>query len=98
LGPARRLQFDLAMRMPSSVGLGLVAMVGLVGCVSESGHDDGEPSDDGDGDEYTPFDSKADGNSALGGPCSFTARSSSKRWRARRAVGSPRCGRRSRIF
>jgi len=60
------------MRMPST--LGLVAMLGLIGCVSESGRDDGEPSDDGDGDEYTPFDSKADGNSALGGPIEFAAK------------------------
>ena len=56
-----------------SLSIGLVAVLGLVGCVGDGGRDDGEPSDDGDGDEYTPFDSKADGNSALGGPIKFAA-------------------------
>jgi len=53
--------------------IGLVAALGLAGCVGDGARDDGEPSDDGDGDEYTPFDSKADGNSALGGPVKFAA-------------------------
>lgn len=55
--------------------VGLVVMVGslLAGCVGDGARDDGEPSDDGDGDEYTPFDSKADSSNGLGGPITFAS-------------------------
>ena len=49
-----------------------LALLPLFAC-TDGERDHGDPSDDGeDGDEYSPFDGKADGSSGLGGPISFT--------------------------
>lgn len=55
--------------------LALALLIPLFGCAGLDG-DDGELSGDGDeddGDDYEPWAPKADGNSGLGGPVSFTA-------------------------
>jgi poly-gamma-glutamate synthesis protein (capsule biosynthesis protein) len=58
--------------MLSRAWLFSLVVIPLVACAT-SERDDGDPSDDGeDGDEYSPFDGKADGAAGLGGPISFT--------------------------
>ena len=50
-----------------------LALIPLVACASTE-RDDGDPSDDGEaGEDYAPFDGKADGSTGLGGPVSFSA-------------------------
>lgn len=62
--------------MRSSLALALLlplagTVLALTGCTAED--EAGEPSDDSeDGDEYEPYAPKADGNSGLGGPISFS--------------------------